>query len=223
MQVLMSACASGNHSTWGTLDGVQWMLCHTGFVWFFLFILHKPLSCTRENTHTELTRAAHPLLSPALCPQVPGAAREQKSQCSRAWLWPGDGKIQVQGKIWSKRDHLKMNSWRTMQLGSRGMPCLLVSATAGISAGSTTKICPLIAYVTGIYQSQPVPGCWRPRSKSCTLQPDHRGLCSVPGAGWASAVPCPQLLQTGVTQDRSSDGQCWDLSGFLPISLGLFY
>lgn len=37
------------------------------------------------------------------------------------------------------------------------MPCLLVSAAAGSSEGSTTKTCPLIAYVTGICQSQPVP------------------------------------------------------------------
>lgn len=83
MQVLMSACAHGNHSTRGTLHGMQLDVWHT---WF---ILHKPLSCTRENTHAQLTRAAHPLLNPQLGPQghgLPGRGKPvQQSLAPARW------------------------------------------------------------------------------------------------------------------------------------------
>lgn len=46
-------------------------------------------------------------------------------------------------------------------------------------------------------------GAGDPEAKAAPcLQADDCGPCSVPGAHWASAVSCPQLLETGVTQDE---------------------
>ena len=85
------------------------------------------------------------------------------------------------------------------------MHCLSVcQLAAGSSSGSITKTCPLTAYVKGIYQSLSVP------SVLVTLKQKLHLVCSqiivAPApcqvAPWACAVPHPQQLEAGVTQDE---------------------
>lgn len=120
-----------------------------------------------------------------------------------------------------------MNSWRTVQLGSGGMPCLSVSAAAGSSAGSTTKTYPLTAYVTGIYQSGPLP--WMlvtPKQKLhlvCSQIIVASALCQEHPGPWLCHVLGRWMQESPRMRSSDTHGQCWDLFGFLPISLGMFY
>lgn len=132
----------------------------------------------------------------------------------------------MQGKIWSKRGHLKTISWRTVQPGSRGMPVSVSSSSRQLCSQHnknlpSNSLCDRNLSVTAC----PL-GAGDPEAKAAPcLQPDRCGPCSVPGHPGPLLCHAHSCWRQESPRMRSSDacGQCWGLSGFLPISLGMFY